>query len=430
MESLSFTNTSWHPAKKILFRFCLVYFFIYCFPFPLDAFEFTKPVVEPFYKFLDWFIISIAGKWFHLHAVASFPMFDKVDDSYYGLTFLYFDLIISLVATITWSLLDRERKNYEKLYQWLRLYLRYFLAAYLFGYGFVKVFPSQFQAITASRLTETVGEQSPMLLAWNFMGYSSVMMRLNGLAEVIAGWLLLFRRTTTIGAIISGCVFSFVVMMDFCFNVPVRLLSSHLLIISIFLVLKDGRKLLNVFFLNKPANVTVYLPLVKHPKSRKAFLVLQAVLAISILCSGILSGLEAEKEYGWNTNSKKVPLYGVYNAVYFIKNRDTISPVETDSIRWKQLVIDGGNWKQSGIIEFSTGKKLFCNLIVDTVKKTIRVQSQSDTVENYLLHYFTQKDNKILLKGTWEKDSIEVLMNKYDLNNYLLYKEKFTWITK
>jgi hypothetical protein len=154
------------------------------------------------------------------------------------------------------------------------------------------------------------------------------------------------------------------------------------------------------------------------------------VLAISILCSGILSGLEAEKEYGWNTNSKKVPLYGVYDAVYFIRNRDTIPPVETDSSRWKQLVIDGGNWKQSGIIEFGTGKKLFCNLIVDTVKKIVRVESQSDTAENYLLHYFTQKDNKILLKGNWNKDSIEVLMNKYDLNNYILYKEKFTWITE
>ncbi|HXL56564.1 MAG TPA: hypothetical protein VN958_09925, partial [Chitinophagaceae bacterium] len=135
-------------------------------------------------------------------------------------------------------------------------------------------------------------------------------------------------------------------------------------------------------------------------------------------------------EYGWNSNSKKVPLYGVYNAAYFIRNRDTIPPIETDSLRWKQLVIDGSNWKQSGIIEFGTGKKLFCNIEVDTVKKIIKVQSQSDTTENYWLYYFTQKGNDILLRGTWKKDSIEVLMNKYDLNNYLLYREKFTWITE
>src|SRR6266542_6719119 len=169
------------------------------------------------------------------------------------------------------------------------------------------------QAITASRLSLSVGEQSPMLLAWNFMGYSVVMMRINGSAEVLGGLLLLFRRTTTIGTILSSCVFSFIVMMDFCFNVPVRLFSSHLLIISIFLVLEDRRKLLNIFLLNKPANSTVYLPLINHSAWRKAFLVLQTLLAISILYSGISSALEAEKEYGWNSNSKKVPLYGVYN---------------------------------------------------------------------------------------------------------------------
>src|SRR4051794_1815099 len=166
MDSLSVTNTRWHSAKKFLFRFCFVYFLIYCFPFPIDAFEFTKALARPFYKFLDWVVVYVADKWFHLDAVVSFPMFDKVDDSNYDLAFLYLDIIISSAVAIIWTLFDRGNKNHERLYQWLRLYLRYYLAAYLFGYGFVKVFPSQFQAITASRLSLTVGEQSPMLLAW------------------------------------------------------------------------------------------------------------------------------------------------------------------------------------------------------------------------------------------------------------------------
>src|SRR6188472_2968733 len=194
----------WSSPRKFLFRFFFVYLFIYCFPFPFDSFEFTKPVAQPYYNFLDFIIPRIGESWFHLTAKTAFPMFDKVDDSYYGLVHLYITLIISFIATIIWSIIDRRRKNYETLRQWLRLYLRFFLAAYLFGYGFVKVFPSQFQPITAFRLTLTVGEQSPMLLAWNFMGYSVVMMRINGIAEVLAGVLLLFRRTTTIGAILSA----------------------------------------------------------------------------------------------------------------------------------------------------------------------------------------------------------------------------------
>lgn len=428
MDSLTAGNVSWHPAKKILFRFCLVYFFLYCFPFPVDAYEFTKPVVQPLYDLLDRAIPYIAGKWFNLHATPAFPMFDKMDDSNYGLTFLYLNIIISSIAAIIWSMLDRKRKNYEKLYQWLRLYLRYYLAAYLFGYGFVKVFPSQFQPITASRLALSVGEQSPMLLAWNFMGYSAVMMRLNGIAEVIAGLLLLFRRTATTGAILSCCIFSFIVMMDFCFNVPIRLFSSHLLVISVFITLEDRQKLANVFFLNKATNATAYAPLLNRASWQKTFSVLLALMGISLIYSAISNAVKAEKEYGWS--SIVAPLYGIYNTSYFIKNRDTILPLETDSIRWKQLVIDGGSWKQSGIITLGTGKKAFYNMQTDTVKRFIKMQSQVDTSEKYTLYYFIQNDNDLLLKGQWKRDSIEILMRRYDLNNYLLHSEKFTWITE
>lgn len=428
MNSVMTMNNSWHPAKKILFRFCFAYFFLYCFPFPFDSFDFTKPIAQPFYNFWDWLIPTVAEKFFNLHAVIAFPMFDKMDDSNYGLAFLYFDLIISVIVAVIWSLLDRQRKNYEKLYQWLRLYLRYYLAAYLFGYGFVKVFPSQFQPITASRLALSVGEQSPMLLAWNFMGYSAAMMRINGIAEVLAGLLLLFKRTTTAGAILSTGVFSFVVMMDFCFNVPVRLLASHLLIISIFLALHDRGRLMNVFLLNKPTSAVTYAPLITQPLWRKMFSALLVLLAICLLYSTIINGLDAEKQFG--QNAPRFPLYGIYNTVYFVRNNDTALPLETDSLRWKQLVIDGNAWKQSGIIEFGTGKKFFCNIQADTIKKIIKVQSQTDTTENYLFHYLIQNDNDLLLKGIYKKDSIKVLMNKYDLNNYLLYREKFKWISE
>ena len=427
MQALT-SNASWHPAKRVLFRFTFLYFVIYCFPFPLDAFEFTKPLAQPFYHLLDW-LIPIVAKKFQLHAVPAFPMFDKFDDSNYGLTFSYLNLIISATAAVMWTLSNRKRSQYENLNQSLRLYLRFFLAAYLFGYGFVKVFPSQFQAITASRLASTVGDQSPMLLAWNFMGYSNVMMRVNGIAEVLAGLLLLFRRTTTIGAILSAGVFSFVVMMDFCFNVPVRLLASHLLIISVFLTLDDSRKLLNIFFLNKPTTATVYTPLIAQRTGRKIFFTLQTTVAVCILYSGIASALEAQKEYGWNPNPTDVPLYGVYNTTYFIRNRDTVPPLETDSLRWKQLVIDGGNWERSGIIEFATNKKLFYDIQPDTIKKIINIRSKADSSEKYSLNYF-ENGNNILFRGKWKQDSIEVLMRKYDLNSYLLHREKFTWITQ
>src|SRR5438552_17821407 len=111
MDPLTVVNTQWSPVKKFVFRFCFMYFLIYCFPFPLDAFEFTKPAAQPFYNLLDWFVPQIADKWFHLHAVVSFPMFDKLDDSNYGLAFLYLNIILSSIAALIWSLLDRNCKH-------------------------------------------------------------------------------------------------------------------------------------------------------------------------------------------------------------------------------------------------------------------------------------------------------------------------------
>ena len=35
----------------------------------------------------------------------------------------------------------------------------------------------------------------------------------------------------------------------------------------------------------------------------------------------------------------------------------------------------------------------------------------------------------ILLKDLWKRDRIKLLMNKYDLNNYLLHRKKFDEVT-
>src|SRR5215212_5120084 len=94
----SATTKTWSPVKKFLFRFLFIYFFIYCFPFPFDSFEFTSPIALPIFNFWDWLIPIIGQQWFHLKAHSAFPMFDKMDDSNYGLVFIYFNLIVSLIV--------------------------------------------------------------------------------------------------------------------------------------------------------------------------------------------------------------------------------------------------------------------------------------------------------------------------------------------
>ena len=47
----------------------------------------------------------------------------------------------------------------------------------------------------------------------------------------------------------------------------------------------------------------------------------------------------------------------------------------------------------------------------------------------YSLEYSALDEKHLFLKGLWNWDSIKVCLNKYDLDNHLLHKEKFKWIS-
>ena len=424
MELLATTN-KWTFTQKIFFRFFFVYFVLYCFPFPLNMIEWTYPLTKPIYQFQNWWV-ELSGKYlFHIPVRIYGHIYQRTGDVGYGFVFMFTIALIALVIAGTWTMFADKKVNYHKLHQWLRLYTRFFLAFYLLNYGFMKVFPSQFPDATASTLVQNFGDVTPARLAWNFMGYSGTFMRFTGLAEVLAGILLLFRRTTMLGACVAISVLTAVAMMNFCFVIGVKLLSLHFILIALFLLAGDANRLVRFFILNKTTEAAPKQPLIRHPLGRKILLIIQISLGIWMFYTHISEARASEREYGY-----KFPqplLYGVYKTEFFIKNNDTLPPLETDSFRWKRVVIDDDdNWKQSSIL-FSNDSSTYFSIKADTVNKMIQIKSFRDTAVNYQFKYSEQDTSRILIKGMWKTDTIEVMMKKYDLNNYRLHRTKFKW---
>ena len=104
-----------------------------------------------------------------------------------------------------------------------------------------------------ARLIEPYGEFSPMGVAWYFIGVSTAYTIFSGMMEVVGGALLIIRRTATLGALFSCTVLTNVVLLNFCYDIPVKLYSSNLLLMAIFLAAADTPRLLNVFVRNRPA---------------------------------------------------------------------------------------------------------------------------------------------------------------------------------
>ena len=70
------------------------------------------------------------------------------------------------------------------------------------------------------------------------------------MCEVLGGVSLIFRRTATLGALISFAVLLNVMVLNYCYDVPVKLYSTNLVLMAAFLAAPDFRRLLDFFVFN------------------------------------------------------------------------------------------------------------------------------------------------------------------------------------
>ncbi|MEU2029950.1 hypothetical protein [Nocardia amamiensis] len=109
-------------------------------------------------------------------------------------------LVAAALVAAVWSVADRRRANYARLFGWLLLVLRLSLATSLLLYGMVKMLPSQ-MAFQLHLLIEPFGDMSPMGVLWAQIAVSQPYEIALGLAEVTAAVLLFVPVTATVGAL-------------------------------------------------------------------------------------------------------------------------------------------------------------------------------------------------------------------------------------
>jgi hypothetical protein len=141
--------------------------------------------------------------------------------------------------------------------------LRYYVAATLLTYGLAKLFEVQFVTLAPFQLDGRVGDMSPMGMLWTFMGASRPYTIFAGLLEVIAALLLLWRRTALIGAVLAIAAIINIVVLNFSYDVALKLFSLRLLAFAIALTLPDGRRLLKAA-LGEPVERIVPRPRSTH----------------------------------------------------------------------------------------------------------------------------------------------------------------------
>ena len=309
----------WSLATRIAFRFFCAYWVLYSLPSTgRISFFGVIPGAQAYKNVWQAIVQWVAIHVFHLSGSVTVYRFTGSGDTTLDYVQNLCFLVLAFAVALVWSLMDRGRKNYQALNSWLRLLVRYTLAITLFSYGFTKVFPMQFPFPGLSRMIEPFGDFSPMGVLWQFMGSSPAYTIFAGAMETFGGALLLFRRTTTLGALVSAGVLLNVVVLNFCYDVPVKLYSLNLLLMAVFLMAPDLGKLTGLLVLNRPAAPMT----MSGPVFEKRWMRIGAV-SIQVLFIGFFPMQNALRIY-WSYRDAvlspvRPPLYGLYQVEHFIR---------------------------------------------------------------------------------------------------------------
>src|SRR6185369_5465284 len=244
-------------------------------------------------------------------------------------------LLISVVATVIWSLLDRKRTNYTKLYQWLKLAIRFWLVSFMTVYGASKVFPVQMPTPSLIKLVQQYGDFSPMGILWNFIGTSTTYQVFTGCVELLGGLLLIARSTMLLGSVISLAAMTQVFILNMCYDVPVKLFSFHLLLAALFLLVPHMTRLVDFFVLNRKIEPIKAVPLFNRERLNRGVVIIQYLVGLYLLGVSLLSGYESHRTYNL---APKPPLYGIYSVEDF--SMDDAQAQLVNSNQWKRIIFE------------------------------------------------------------------------------------------
>jgi hypothetical protein len=360
---------------------------------------------------------------------------DKTSD--YVRLLVCFVLAIAIAAI--WSAVDWRRTDYPWLKDLLRSYLRYVLAFTMLGYGLAKIGSAmnQFAEPSIDQLMKTYGDSSPMNLVWTFMGASRAYTRFAGLGEVAGALLLIWRRTTILGAAVTFGVMLNVMLINFCYDVPVKQYSFHLVLMAVYLLMGDAPRLANLLIWNQPVGKASLLPPYTGPRT----IWVQRALKAYIILMGIawpLGSFLYRERYTPNTNLAQPAFYGTYEVDEFLVNGQPVPPLLTDNTRWRYLSLSRSPFGRSGArtptdyfsIRMLNRTQRGGPFVLSSDEKTLTLQTASQGNFPDKLTIDSLNHRQLALSGLASGKKFEIKLHKLNRDDFLLMNRGYHWINE
>lgn len=413
---------AWSHFHKIAFRFFFVYSLLYLPTVVVNAIPGMEGEFDPVTKICDPVVIWTGEHVLHLSEPITVRPNGSGDTTWNYVQVFCFAGVAATGAFI-WTIVDFRRPRYRFLNRLLRIAIRYSLAMTMIVYGSVKVIQSQFPSPSMDRLLQPYGESSPMGLLWTFMGASYVYNVFAGAGELLGGLLLTTRRTTLLGALICLGVMLHVAVLNYCYDVPVKLLSTHLVLLDLFLIAPDIGRLVNVFLLDRGVRPSSEPPLVRGRWLRAGVWILRTAVVAGYLGWTLYDALDSQKKFG--DLAPRSPLYGIWDIEEMTTDGQDQPPKLTNGVRWRRMVFSRQN---SASVQLANDSRTrFMVEKFDEATGSFQLKSAPDQSSEW--KYRRPEPNQLLIDGALGDQTIHLKLHKSN-REFLLRTRGFHWINE
>lgn len=416
----------WNLSTRVVFRFCFVYFGLYCLTtkifVSLFSFGFfSLPLLGvswPMRQIVFW----TAKEVFHV----TYPlvyMGTGSGDKTFDWVEIFCLLVFAIFSTGLWSALDRRCQHYATLYKWFRVFIRFAVASQMIEYGIMKVFAQQMTFPNLMKLVEPLGNFSPMGVLWASIGAAPAYEIFAGSAEMLGGVLLFVPRTAMLGALICLADLTNVSLLNMTYDVPVKIFSFHLLLMSLFLLAPDFRRLA-AFSVGRNPGSSAEPQLFRTRRARRIALCVQLVFGFYLLGTTV---------WGWEVyggGALKSPLYGIWDVSAMSIDGQLRSPLLTDYDRYRRVIFDSSKGTRYIVFQRMDSSLVAYSASVDTQRKTIELAKTDGTQWKAEFSYQQPAPGQLILDGEMDSHKLDMQLRLFDHKKFLLVSRGFHWINE
>jgi hypothetical protein len=418
-------ETNWQGWQKILFRFCFVslsLLSLIAYNPVIMALDISWANQTAFFAHLQGFAAFFDSHVFHLGFLpASHSLY--FSDNHFGLIITLAILVISVLITVPWTFFDKANANYNRLYFWFCNYLAYYIFLAMITYAVEKVIPIQAPYPNAAQLMSRLGSFRKWELLFLFMGASPAYCMFCGWLELIASTLILFNRTRVLGGLLLIAVLTQVVGFNIFYNNSIILLSSILLVATLFIMARALPKLYRILVKLQPVSLAEYRYSFTTPWKRYTVILLCLLPVWKVYAITVKSW----KYYSVVEHNRQAQR--LYTVTKFSEQNDTVQSSATDTIRWKYVIFFDYGARSRTMMKYDMQEKTKSyRYSWDTVKHTLLLVDKKDTLHKNTFTYTGSVNGALELKGVWQGKGIIMGLKNMPVDSLTLVKDNFLFM--